>query len=231
MQCSLNFSEDKKPVLEFLKQTPFLGKKGLYELLRCKLGKSTLTLYKSGKLLIQGEDCEKVKERVLKALKGEEEAIVGIDEAGRGEGFGPFVVVGVLGKASSLRELRDSKKTRNLERALTLVEKNALGIAIVSFSSQELSSMHEAGKNLNEIEAKAISEISSFFGKHAGKASVVVDGRPLKGCKAGISFLVKGDDINPVIGAASVIAKSVRDKSDDKGKRLGWGSWGEKKSL
>ncbi len=30
-----------------------------------------------------------------------------------------------------------------------------------------------------------------------GKVKIIVDGSPLKGCKEGITFLVKGDDLNP----------------------------------
>ena len=228
MQCSLNFSQDKEPVLKFLKEFPSLESKSKHELLRCRIGESTATFYRSGKLLIQGEGCEKAREIVLKAVEKDGEAIVGIDETGRGESTGPFVVAGVLGKVSSLRELRDSKKTKNIEKALAVVEANAQGIAVASFSSEELSSMHEAGKSLNEIEARAIHEICSFFGKHAAKAKIVVDGSPIKGCPKEVEFLVKGDDLNPVVGAASVVAKAYREMSPDKGKRRNWGKWQEK---
>jgi len=229
MQCVLNFSEDRKEVLEFLRGFPCLEAKSQHEMLRCKIGESVVTLYKSGKVLIQGEDCEKVKERVLAGVKVEDELVVGIDETGRGEGFGPFVVAGVLARPSSLRELRDSKKVKDLEGKMKIVDKNALGIAIVSFSSEELSLMHEEGKTLNEIEARAINEICSFLGEKAGNAKIVVDGSQIKGCPERIVFLVRGDDLNPVVGAASVVAKSVREKSEDKGKRRDWGNWGKDK--
>lgn len=224
MQCSLNFSEDSKPVLKFLRQFPALEAKSGHELLRCRIGESTATLYKSGKLLLQGNDCERAKQLVLKALEKEEEAIIGIDEAGRGEGFGPFVVAGVLGKASALRELRDSKKTRNIEKAMALVEKNALGIAVSRFSAEELSRMHEEGKTLNQVEADAIKEICAVLQKGA-LPKVVVDGSPFKGAPKGVSFLVRGDDLNPVVGAASVAARYFRLKSGDKAERKGWGNW------
>jgi len=227
MQCTLNFSQEKEHVLKFLSQFAKLGEKSGYELFRCKIGESTATFYKSGKLLVQGNDCEKAKQIILKAVEKGGEAVIGVDEAGRGESFGQFVVAGVLGKASVLRELRDSKKTKNLERALALVEANAQGIAVVQFSSDELSSLHEAGKSLNEIEAKAIAEICSFFGKRGVKARVVVDGNPIRGVPKNVSFLPKGDDLNPVIGAASVVAKSCREKSGDGGKRRNWGKWGK----
>ena len=51
---------------------------------------------------------------------------------------------------------------------------------------------------------------------------VKIDGSPLKGVKPGALFMVKGDDKEPVIGSASVLAKHFRDESKDKKKRLTW---------
>lgn len=228
MQCMLNFSKkEKKEILKFLRSFDEKKTKTSFEEFRCKIGKSTVTLYSSGKLLLQGDDCEKARNLVLKNVKVENELILGIDETGRGEDFGPFVIAGVLAKPNAMRELRDSKKVKNLEEKAKLVEKNADGIGIFSVSSEKLFEFRKKGMNLNAIEAKAINELCDFF-KNAGKFKIIVDGSPLKGCREGIEFLVKGDDLNPVIGAASVIAKSVRDSSEDKGKRKGWGTWSKK---
>ena len=214
-----------------MKQFPEKKTTNAFELLRCKIGESTATLYTSGKLLLQGSDCEKARKKILREVDQDDEPILGIDETGRGEATGPFVIDAVLAKTSKMRQLRDSKKVKDLEKKRRLVEKNALGISVFVIGSDELGLLHKQGVNLNQIEAAAINSWHNFFTGIGKKPKIIVDGSPLKGCKAGISFLVKGDDINPVIGAASVIAKSVRDKSDDKGKRLGWGSWGKKKGL
>lgn len=230
MQCTLNFSDKERTgLLRFLKQFPEKKTNNAFELFRCKICESTATLYTSGKLLLQGSDCEKAKEKILKAVDQDDEPILGIDETGRGEETGPFVIAAVLAKPSRMRQLRDSKKVKDLEKKRRLVEKNALGISVFVIGSKELGLLHKQGVNLNQIETAAINSWRDFFTETGKKPRIVVDGNPLKGCKAGISFLVKGDDINPVIGAASVIAKSVREKSGDKGKRLGWGSWGKKK--
>jgi len=229
MQCTLNFSGiPKKPVLKFLKQFPGKETKTSFEEFRCLIGESTVTLYGSGKLLIQGSDCEKVKERILEAVEVEEGLVLGIDETGRGEGFGPFVVAAVLAEPGKMRELRDSKKVKDLKGKRKIVEENAVATAVFSVPSQELSSLHEKGINLNEIEARAINAFFDFFKALDKGVEVVVDGNPLKGCRKEISFIVKGDDLNPVVGAASVLAKSERENSKDRGKRLGWGNWGKK---
>jgi len=228
MQCMLNFSgHSREKLLLFLRSFPILPNKSDFEELRCSIGKSTVTFYKSGKLLIQGNDCEEVKKIVLEAAGLEQEIVLGIDETGRGEDFGPFVVAGVLANSAEMLELRDSKKTKNFREKMKKVEEKALGIAVFSVSSGQLGILHEKGISLNEIECNAIKAIAGFLGGEGAK--VLVDGAQIKGCGYNISFIVKGDDINPVIGAASIVAKFTRDNSLDKGKRAGWGSWGKKK--
>jgi ribonuclease HII len=228
MQCVLNFSGEENTALK-----RFLGafeqlRPGPRGEARCRLGNSTLTLYSSGKLLIQGPDCEKAKKRVLESVDLGKEIVLGIDETGRGEGTGPFVIAAVLAAPRDMRELRDSKKTGDIEAKRSIVEEKALAIATFSVSSKELSELHEKGINMNKIEAMAINAIHGFFSEISG-AKTIVDGSPLRGTASGVSFLVKGDDLNPVVGAASVVAKSARDSSADKGKRKDWGSWREKK--
>lgn len=226
MQCMLNFSgQGKKKLLLFLRSFQAIPNNSPFEELRCGIGKSILTFYKSGKLLIQGNDCEEVKKVVLEAAGLEHEIVLGIDETGRGEDYGPFVVAGVLADSADMLELRDSKKTRDIAEKMKKVEAKALGIAVFSVGPEELGALHKKGLSLNEIESSAINAIADFLGKGA---RVLVDGSQIKGCGKNVSFIVKGDDLNPVIGAASIVAKFTRDKSQDRGKRPGWGSWGKR---
>ena len=180
----------------------------------------TVTLYSSGKLVIQGKKEQEVKEFALSELLPHEEIELGIDEAGRGEGSGPLVVAGVLGDKNRLRELRDSKKTHDIEGKRQIVSENALAIATAEFSSAFIDSERRKGMTLNEIQAKAAKAIN-FALNPRSKFPVIVDGRPLKGCN-GYRFVVNGDDLNPVVGAASVVAKSARANSKDKAKRKTW---------
>jgi len=229
MQHVLNFSgKAKKEVKAFLGKFPKIKTNTVFEELRCRIGESTVTLYTSGKVVVQGKESKKAKEMILEAVNSGQGLVLGIDETGRGEGFGPFVVAGVLGKPNDLREVRDSKKTRNLEKKLKVVEEKALGIACFVISSSRLSEMHEAGISMNRAEAKAINAIYDFFKSNSADFEAVADGKRLDGSKKEISFLVKGDDINPVVGAASIVAKSIRENSGDKGKRRAWGRWQKK---
>lgn len=231
MQCVLNFSkEEKAGVKSFLEQFSRIETKSRYEEYRCKIEESTVTLYTSGKVLVQGEDCEKTKKLILKKGPAAKETILGIDETGRGEDYGPFVVAAVLGTVDSMRELRDSKKTKNIQEKLGLVEENAMATGVAVVSAKELWEFHEKGVNMNQIEAEIINGFVTFFKGIEKNAKIVVDGNPIKGVTKEAGFLVKGDDLNPVVGAASILAKATRDKSGDKEKRKDWGRWQEKKA-
>ena len=135
----------------------------------------------------------------------------------------------MLAKPSKMRELRDSKKIKDLDKKRQKVEENALATSVFSVGPKHLGELHKKGINLNEIEVRVINKWHDFFTRLDKNLKVLVDGKPLKGSKKGISFIVKGDDLNPVIGAASVVAKHARENSKDKGKRPGWGSWQKKK--
>ncbi|MDP2973670.1 MAG: hypothetical protein Q8N60_01330, partial [Candidatus Diapherotrites archaeon] len=208
--------------LSFLRNFPAKETKTPFELFRCSIGQSTVTLYTSGKLVAQGNDCGKAKEKILDAAGLEKEVVLGIDETGRGESFGAFVIAAVLADSSKMRELRDSKKVSNIEGKRKIVERNALAIAVFKIEAKQLDELRGEGINLNQIEVRAINAFADFFWASDKKIKILVDGSPLKGSRQGIQFIVKGDDKNAVIGAASVVAKSEREKSG-KEKRLSWG--------
>ena len=169
-------------------------------------------------------DAESIKKKLLKAVETEGELILGIDEAGRGEGFGSFVVAGVLGKSRDLRQLRDSKKTRDLKAQYLRVKANSKAIFVFSHSAKEIDALREKGMTMNEITARIIDKIVKNSRQKGQKARILVDGSPLKVHESDVEFLPKGDDLEPVIGAASIVAKFEREKSKDRGKRKSWKS-------
>ena len=215
-QVTLNLSEKERPITkEYLTHFEHIECSDRYVSLRVKHAGHVITLYTTGKLLIQGNEPEAVRKEIEKLFRAQEPE-VGIDEVGRGEAHGPFVIAGVLGINHELRELRDSKKTNNIEQAYrTAMQKIHLGIAI-SFSPSLIDSLRTRGLTMNEIEARAINTIIPAL----GNKKVTVDGSPLEGVKA--DFLVKGDDLVPVISAASVIAKHIRNQSKKTGIRTSW---------
>lgn len=223
MQAVLNFKKEELPQLKgFLKrfsQKPMHA----FEESRCQIQQSSVTLFQSGKLVIQGRDAESVKQVVLGSVQSGNELVLGIDETGRGEGFGDFCIAAVLGKTRDLRELRDSKKVSNPLAKKKIVEDHALASVVLSFSAATIDALRTKGQNLNQIEAEAIDWLVRFFLNAGFKPEkIVVDGNPLPVENKGIVFLPKADDLEPVVGAASILAKSAREESDSQEKRKTW---------
>ncbi|MFH1586754.1 MAG: DUF3378 domain-containing protein [Candidatus Diapherotrites archaeon] len=223
MQQVLNFSSGEKGKMKkILEEFPQIGTNTQYEEYRCKIGACTVTLYSTGRVVIQGETSELVKGMVLGKMDLKEELVFGIDETGRGESTGPFVVTGVLGDRNKLRGLRDSKKMSDIQSAYKLATANSMARITVSLNSGQIDRVRNKGLTMNEIEAKIVDSMAKLMGELGENAQIRVDGSALNTKEKGIEFLVKGDDKDSVIGAASVIAKAVRDMSGDTGTRKSW---------
>ncbi len=222
MQQTLNFGKAEKAkikeILSAFEQAPVTN---YFEELRAKKGGCTITLYESGKISIQGSDAAKVKDEILSMLGLKEELTIGIDETGRGERDGPMVIAGVLGDTNAMREMRDSKKTGNISAKEKVVSGKMLGSVAITLNSALIDIARNKGLDLNKIEAHAMDKIAEFLSLF-GDAKIIADGAPMKTAYKGIKFLPKGDDIEPVVGAASVLAKHLRNNSSDKGERKTW---------
>ncbi len=222
MQKVLNFnSKEKEQIKKVLSKFEDIKTNNAFEEKRVKIDDSTVTLYSSGKLMIQGKDCEKISDELIRIIKVKSKTIIGIDETGRGEKTGPFVISAVLGEKSKLLELRDSKKTKNLKEKTRIATEKSKSQIIFSLNPEYIDELRKKGETMNSIEEKAINSIAFFFDSLNEKSEIVIDGQKLKGIKKG-RFLVKGDDLEPVIGAASVLAKDFRENSLNKKTRKSW---------
>lgn len=222
MQETLNFGRQEKPKLaEILSRFEHGTVTSYFEEMRAKRNGCTITLYESGKVSIQGANAAMVKGELMKLMDLKKDLIIGIDETGRGEKTGPMVITGVLADTNGLREVRDSKKTSNIAAKERIVSEKMLGAVSVTVNSALIDLARNNGMNLNEIEAHAMDKIAEIL-LMFGDARVVADGAPLRTRDARIKFMPKADDLEPVVGAASVIAKHVRETSADKGLRKTW---------
>jgi len=226
MGVSLNFSsvgirEIEKALRSFEKGLVT----SIHEVGRWKVDNSTVTLYKSGKLTVQGKDEEKVKAEILRLVKGKSELVLGIDEAGRGELTGPFVISGVIGETQNLREGRDSKKVTDKKKAYGKVTKNALMHSTFSLNPEFIDRLRTRDFTLDEIQGIIMDSLAGIAAKLERGVLVKADGKklPLKSKK--VEFIVKGDDKEPVIGAASIAAKYTRSISSNKEKRKSWSNY------
>jgi len=190
--------------------------------MRAKTPSATATLFKSGKIVVQGIGAEEVAENILRQMNKKPEIVLGIDETGRGELEGPMVIAAVLGDSNNLRELRDSKKTSKIAEKEKIVTKNSLAQVVVALNAEMIDILRSNGKTLNEIEAVVVDKISELFSGLGLDVNVKVDGSALNTKSKKVEFIVKGDDKEPVIGAASVLAKNYRNNSADSKERKTW---------
>ncbi len=133
--------------------------------------------------------------------------VAGVDEAGRGPWAGPVVAAAVvLDRATAPEGLRDSKTLTERRRRLLAAElwKTArIGVGVASVD--EIDSMNILRASLLAM-ARAVANLS------VRPAIALVDGniKPKLQCRA--YTVVDGDAKSVSIAAASIIAKTVRDR-------------------
>ena len=135
--------------------------------------------------------------------------ICGIDEAGRGPWAGPVTAGAViLDPAYPIDGLTDSKKLSEKKRLALepLIKENALAWGIGWASPEEIDEL-----NIRQANHLAMRRAVQAMG-HTPSA-IIIDGNDVPAdlpCPA--RAIIKGDLTEPVISAASILAKTARDK-------------------
>ena len=146
----------------------------------------------------------------------------GIDEAGRGPVLGPLVVAGVAGDPAELKALgcRDSKtlSPAKRERLARLIRADAF-VTVRVLEAADLDVARD-GTSLNTVEARMFRDVAAELAE-AGARSIVVDaadvdarrfGRAVgEGLAVRVDARHHADEEDPVVGAASIVAKVTRD--------------------
>ena len=150
--------------------------------------------------------------------------ICGMDEAGRGPVIGPLVIAGVTFENDLElieNKVRDSKKIAPKRREILSkrIKESAVNYEINLISALDIDRMRKV-MTLNEIEVNVFSKIIEKLKPDICyvDAADVNDERFGKNILSNLSFKPeiiskhKADDIYPIVGAASILAKTKRDE-------------------
>ena len=209
-----------------------------YELLRVKDKDLNIILYKSGKLVYNGNDASiEFLDAILRKEK-KYDYILGSDETGKGEWYGPLVVVATALKPEEILELRklgvmdskDIKKPKLLKLAKKIIKKDFIRYSVVIMPKTYNKLYHEfnnENKNLNDLMAWAHSNVIQGLLNQIEftKAKVVIDkfdykkteDRLEKIDKTNLVIIQKtGGESETSVAAASIIAKYLFEHEVDK---------------
>lgn len=132
---------------------------------------------------------------------------VGIDEAGRGPMAGPCMVAAVVFPKDFNHDLiNDSKKLSHKQREMlvSIIKTNALWFDIITVDEQTIDSLNIY---------KAVQEAMNTLATTAPANVVLTDAMPLPNMKdKEVISIIKGDARSISIAAASILAKTERDK-------------------
>lgn len=194
------------------------------------------TLYESGKLMVQGKEKKDfiafyLEPEILKELSfSHPETLVemtpriGIDEAGKGDFFGPLCIAGVYADEEGIKKLldmgvRDSKRLQDKKIiALASEIKTHFSYSVIQINPAKYNELYGKFKNLNSLlawgHATAIGEliektgcrkanIDQFASEH-----VVENALKRKNLEVDLSQRHYGEE-DPVIAAASILARTA----------------------
>lgn len=194
------------------------------------------TLYTSGKLMVQGKDKADfisfyLEPEILKDLSFsypqtmiDTKPRIGIDEAGKGDFFGPLCIAGVYASEEGIQKLldlkvRDSKRMGD-KAILSLATqiRSAVPHTVVKLFPQKYNELYGKFHNLNKMlawgHATAIEELASETGCHTAiidqfaSEHVVENALERKGLQIDLTQRHYGEE-DPVVAAASILARAA----------------------
>ncbi len=134
--------------------------------------------------------------------------VAGVDEVGRGPLAGDVVACAVIMPDTDLlNQLKDSKALTEKRRELLFeqIKQSALAWAVGRCSPQEID-------KLNILQASLLAMRRAVDSLKIRPDKVLVDGNKLPDWQYQAEAIVQGDKILPLISAASILAKVIRDR-------------------
>lgn len=195
------------------------------------------TLYTSGKLTVQGKDKDAfisfyLEPEILKnftysypeAKEFDPTPRIGIDEAGKGDFFGPLCIAGVQANAEQIKELilleaQDSKKLNDkVILELSKKIKAKFPHTIIRLYPKKYNELYTKFQNLNHLlawgHATAIADLHAQTGCQTALIDQFAKGNPVKRALAykkievNVTERTHAED-DPVVAAASILARAA----------------------
>jgi ribonuclease HII len=173
--------------------------------------------------------------------KSSKTLLLGVDDAGRGPVIGPMVLAGCLIDAKTGDEfkkigVRDSKQLTQKRREFLeeIIRKKSKAFEVVVLNPEEIDKKNSEGLKLNELEGLAAAEIINKINNGKEKIKVVLD-CPSPNRTRWREFVLlkienlsnleiacehKADRNHVVVGAASILAKTERERQMSKLKEM-----------
>ncbi len=134
--------------------------------------------------------------------------IAGVDEVGRGPLAGPVVTAAViLDPNKPIEGLNDSKKLteKRREQLEPIIKQNALAWSVGRAEVEEID-------QINILQATLLAMKRAVEGLSTQPDHALVDGNKAPNLACPVTTIIKGDQSEPAIAAASILAKVARDR-------------------
>lgn len=223
-------------LLTYLKQQEFTITTPAYTVFSAKKPGLSCTLYKSGKLMVQGKEMAQFIEfylepEILQSFTFSHPAAdldlsprIGIDESGKGDFFGPLCVAGVFAEGDDIAELKkigvkDSKSLSDKQiHEIAAKIKARYAHHIVRINPAKYNEIYAQFKNLNKLlawgHATAIQELviktncRSVIIDQFADEHVVETALKRKSLKVSLTQRHRGEE-DLVVAAASILARDA----------------------
>ncbi|ADI38121.1 ribonuclease HIII [Waddlia chondrophila] len=223
-------------LLNDLKSQGFEISKPQYTIFSAKKKGLNCTLYESGKLMVQGKETPQFMEFYLEPeilgtfdysyadLQLDTSGRIGIDEAGKGDFFGPLCIAGVYAEGDAISEL----KSAGVRDSKNMTEKNVFKLAkeirkrcevtVVRMNPLKYNELYGKFKNLNHLlawgHATAIENLVSKTGcknviiDQFAAEQVVIGALKKKKLEVNLTQRHRGEE-DLVVAAASILAREA----------------------
>ncbi len=235
---------------EDLQSQGFILTKPPYTIFSANKTGVSCTLYTSGKITVQGKGKDEfisfyLEPEILKSVAYSYPEVgvdltphIGVDEAGKGDFFGPLCIGAVQADENGIKELlklgvKDSKQMSD-KAMLALAPKirAAAATAVIRISPLKYNEMYQSFKNLNRLLAWGHAAAIAELVQKTGCQKALIDqftAEPLvetalakKGIKIDLTQKTRAEE-DPVVAAASILARAAFvDGIDALGKEIGF---------